>query len=95
MAPEVINGNLYDNKADIWSLGVSMFEALFGNTPFTGKNKEDLRINVNNGIVKFAFYNKVSNCCLDFISKCLLINSEKRMSVDYALNHPFMNEDRP
>jgi serine/threonine protein kinase len=53
MAPEILNSKSYDYKVDMWSFGVSIYEALIGITPFGGKDKEDLRKNVNNGIVKF------------------------------------------
>jgi serine/threonine protein kinase len=34
MAPEVLGGNQYNSKADIWSIGVVFYETLFG-TYFT------------------------------------------------------------
>ena len=42
MAPEILNGHPYNYKADMYSFGVAMFEALMGVTPFFGSEKKDL-----------------------------------------------------
>jgi len=49
MAPEVLRGNHYDHKADVWSLGCLYYEMLTGFTPFTGYNLEDLSDNIARG----------------------------------------------
>lgn len=95
MAPEILNGVPYSYKVDLWSLGVSIFEALFGCTPFTGTDKADLTRNVNIGIVKLPSPLPVSNCCMDFLSKCLRYDPEQRITIDHALNHPFINPESP
>jgi len=36
MAPDVLLGKEYDNRADVWSLGCVFYEMLTGYLPFTG-----------------------------------------------------------
>ena len=38
MAPEILNQDSYDNKADIWSLGTVFYEMIFGKPPFMANN---------------------------------------------------------
>lgn len=38
MAPEVLKGQEYTIKTDIWSLGVVLFRMLFGYCPFSSSN---------------------------------------------------------
>jgi serine/threonine-protein kinase ULK/ATG1 len=49
MAPEVLNGVRYNHKADVWSLGIIFFELITGFTPFTGRDREDLKRNLEKG----------------------------------------------
>jgi len=38
MSPEQIRGQEIDTRSDLWSLGICLYEMLFGKTPFTGEN---------------------------------------------------------
>ena len=42
MAPEVLLEQVYTSKADIWSLGVVLFEMLFGFCPYESNNISNL-----------------------------------------------------
>ena len=42
MAPEVLKGNKYDERADLWSMGIIIYEMIVGNPPFQCKSLPDL-----------------------------------------------------
>jgi serine/threonine-protein kinase len=46
MPPELINGKSLDGRADIFSLGVVMYETLTGQVPFRGKTFDELTTNI-------------------------------------------------
>ena len=61
MAPEILNGDLYNSKADIWSLGVVFYEMLFGTAPFGEGSLSDLVKHMSNFELKIPMQgNRVS-----------------------------------
>lgn len=46
MAPEILLQKKYDNKVDVWSIGILSYELLTGKPPFTGINCQDLLKNI-------------------------------------------------
>ncbi|CAP80768.1 Pc12g11410 [Penicillium rubens Wisconsin 54-1255] len=46
MAPEVVRGEMYDGRCDWWSLGIILYECLYGFTPFASENRHDTKIRI-------------------------------------------------
>ena len=45
-APEILENQEYDSKADLWSVGCVFYEMLAGTTPFHGTNQRNLLSNI-------------------------------------------------
>lgn len=73
MAPEVLRGLGYDQSCDWWSLGVIVFEMLYGYPPFVSKSRHLTRQKILNWrqTLRFPPKPKVSREAQDFISKLI------------------------
>jgi serine/threonine-protein kinase ULK/ATG1 len=93
MAPEVLNGVKYNHKADVWSMGIVFFELITGFTPFTGRDREDLKRNLEKGAYKLPKRLKLSLQGLDFLNCCLQYDQIKRMAWSELIKHPYIIGD--
>lgn len=60
MAPEILSGEKYDAKADLWSVGAVLFEMIAGKTPFHGENHLDLLRNIKTKAVRLPANVRIS-----------------------------------
>uniref|UniRef100_A0A3B0N531 non-specific serine/threonine protein kinase n=1 Tax=Theileria annulata TaxID=5874 RepID=A0A3B0N531_THEAN len=88
IAPEVLKG-VYDEKCDVWSIGVILYILLSGYPPFNGQNESEIIKKVQQGKYSFemSHWQKVAESAKDLIKKMLIYNSEKRISAAEALEH--------
>ena len=98
-APEIIKNYEYDEKCDLWSLGISLFELYFGVLPYGTKatNLSIQKIIYSKNKDNFKF-RKTKIPCLDILFRRLLvIEPEKRMTFqeffDFVLNDNFMKKN--
>ena len=90
MAPEILKGENYSFKSDIWSLGIIIYFMLNKEYPYNGKNEVTLLKDINSGKrLKLSNDDKLN----DLINKMLKINVNERISWNEYFNHPFFNQD--
>ena len=71
IAPEVIKGCGHTSAVDWWTLGILVYEMLFGTTPFKGKNRNATFANILRDDVPFpenAATPQVSTCAHPHLS---------------------------
>ncbi|KAK7287601.1 hypothetical protein RIF29_00882 [Crotalaria pallida] len=97
MAPEIMQLQKYDAKADLWSVGAILFQLVTGRTPFTGNNQIQLLQNIMKSTeLQFPCDNRsLSIDCKDLCQKLLRRNPVERLTFDEFFNHPFLSPKQP
>ncbi|XP_071169840.1 calcium/calmodulin-dependent protein kinase type IV-like [Mytilus edulis] len=91
-APELLTGKTYTPAVDIWSCGVMIYILLCGYRPFYGDCNRDIYKQILKGEYHFdsPFWDSISWNAKDLISKMLQVDPTKRITVDQALQHPWV-----
>uniref|UniRef100_A0A4W3HFM5 Serine/threonine-protein kinase ULK3 n=1 Tax=Callorhinchus milii TaxID=7868 RepID=A0A4W3HFM5_CALMI len=94
MAPEMVCQEQYDARADLWSLGVILYEALFGRPPFSSKSFKELEAKIrSNKPVEIPAGARVSADCRDLLVRLLERDPEQRITFEEFFTHPFVDLD--
>jgi len=90
VAPEIIKKEFYDEKIDIWSIGVLLFEMICNYSPFSDKNNNERFKNIIKG--KINWPKNINFKAKKLIEKILKINPNERLSLNDILNDDFVIE---
>ena len=93
MSPEIIDGN-FDEKTDIWSLGIVMHQMLTGKFPFEPNKNEDLFqvIKTKKFDPELLYKADCSEEVIDLVQKTLEKDPSKRISTQQCLEHPWITK---
>ncbi len=82
MAPEILSGKKYCNKADIWSIGVMYYELLYGYCPFEERSMSKLLHKIlRERTPRFVrALNRISNKTEKLIKGMLTVEPHKRIT---------------
>lgn len=93
MAPEVVKEELYGIGADLWSLGILLYEMYFKETPFADDTPDAIEYKILNSEINYDGIN--DHNLKDLIGGLLEKNQRKRLGfkngVLEIMNHPFFN----
>ncbi|KAL4931564.1 putative serine/threonine protein kinase (Nrc-2) [Aspergillus undulatus] len=99
IAPEVIKGCGHTSAVDWWTLGILIYEMLYGTTPFKGKNRNATFGNILRDEVPFPEQGgaqQTSNMCKSLIRKLLIKDETKRLGARAGASdvktHPFFRQ---
>ncbi|XP_067203282.1 serine/threonine-protein kinase ULK3 isoform X2 [Linepithema humile] len=92
MAPEMLLKHKYDARVDLWSVGVIMYECLFGKAPYSSSSFQELAEKIKDcrpiEIPKAAH---VSMTCKDLLMALLKHNPSDRITYDEFFAHDFLD----
>ena len=95
VAPEVLKGDLYGTKADMWSLGCIVYILLGGYPPFIDNDQRKLFAKIKKGSFEFhpEYWKNISQESKNLITSMLTVDPIKRASPRDALSNPWITKD--
>jgi serine/threonine protein kinase len=88
MAPELWNGEQYNEKVDLWAVGVMLFLSLTFRYPEIGEDFDHLATNTGDSE---SGAGRISEEAVDLMKKLMNPNPEGRISAKDAISHPWFS----
>ena len=95
VAPELVYQEPYDDKIDLWAIGILTYELLTGQAPFTGENENDTYTNIMSLDLQKSHnttreFSSLSHDAKSFIKGILMTDPKRRMSLLQMQSHPWL-----
>ena len=86
MAPEIMMDMPYDDKSDLWSVGIMMYQLYYKEIPYDGMTEMEIfnKIKANT-----PYKQPEDNNFRDLLNKIFVMNPQNRINWNDYFNHPF------
>jgi serine/threonine protein kinase len=94
-APEVYQGNQYNEKVDVWGLGCVLAEMMFGEALFASNDENKIFDDICETIPKLEqlfSHHPYEEPAMTLLKKILVIDPMRRLPVREILNDPYLTE---
>lgn len=92
LPPEMVEGRDHDEKVDIWSLGVLLYEFLYGSPPFEADGHTATYRRISRVDLHFPRQPQVSEDAKDLIRRLLVKEPSQRMALADVPKHPWVQQ---
>eukprot|EP00026_Physarum_polycephalum_P004115 Phypoly_transcript_04132.p1 GENE.Phypoly_transcript_04132~~Phypoly_transcript_04132.p1 ORF type:complete len:456 (+),score=61.36 Phypoly_transcript_04132:562-1929(+) len=89
MAPEMLSGDGYDERVDLWALGCCLYEFLAGQTPFAADDTNKVFSNVINYQDVIEKPEDMNDEAFDLVKK-MLCSADERATMKELKSHPWL-----
>ena len=93
LPPEMVSETGHNEKADIWCIGVLLFELSTGKVPFEGNDYTTVKYNISR--LNISWPSDIEPDVKDLVSKILKKNPNERLSIEKILSHSFFTKYFP
>ncbi|KAK8516672.1 hypothetical protein V6N12_049394 [Hibiscus sabdariffa] len=90
LAPEMVENKAHDYAVDNWTLGILCYEFLYGAPPFESESQSDTFKRIMKVDLSFPSTPNVSTDAKNLISRLLVKDSSKRLSLEKIMEHPWI-----
>ncbi|XP_068081474.1 serine/threonine-protein kinase ULK3 [Anabrus simplex] len=92
MAPEILLKRKYDARVELWSVGVIMYECLFGKAPYSSSHFQELAEKIKARTpIEIPHSPPTSGECQDLLRKLLQHDPNQRIDYESFFQHPFLD----